>query len=86
MNAFIRTYQHVTDDALKKIKKQKYYEIKNTGYTSYFAMQSNALNQEADFDVEEGASKAKIKSAFVKNLKTKALNKKVLSKFMELVA
>ena len=86
MNAFIRSYQHVTDDALKKIKKQKYYEIKNTGYTSYFAMQSNALNQEVDFDVEEGASKAKIKSAFVKNLKTKALNKKVLSKFMELVA
>tara|TARA_B100001758_G_C18414996_1_gene618845 strand:+ start:2252 stop:4321 length:2070 start_codon:yes stop_codon:yes gene_type:complete len=86
MNAFIRSYQHVTDDALKKIKKQKYYEIKNTGYTSYFAMQSNALNQEAEFDVEDGASKAKIKSAFVKNLKTKALNKKVLSKFMELVA
>ena len=45
MNAFIRTYQHVTDDALKKIT-QKYYEIKNTGYTSYFAMQSNALNQD----------------------------------------
>ncbi len=86
MNAFIRSYQHVTDDALKQIKKQKYYEIKNTGYTSYFAMQSNALNQEAEFDVEDGASKAKIKSAFVKNLKTKALNKKVLSKFMELVA
>ena len=86
MNAFIRSYEHVTDDALKKIKKQKYYEIKNTGYTSYFAMQSNALNQDAEFDVEEGASKAKIKSAFVKNLKTKALNKKVLSKFMELVA
>ena len=86
MNAFIRSYQHVTDDALKQIKRQKYYEIKNTGYTSYFAMQSNALNQEAEFDVEDGASKAKIKSAFVKNLKTKALNKKVLSKFMELVA
>ena len=86
MNAFIRSYQYVSDDVLKKIKKQKYYEIKNTGYTSYFAMQSNSLNQEAEFDVEDGASKAKIKSAFVKNLKTKALNKKVLSKFMELVA
>lgn len=86
MNTFIRSYQHVSDDVLKKIKKQKYYEIKNTGYTSYFAMQSNSLNQEAEFDVEDGASKAKIKSAFVKNLKTKALNKKVLSKFMELVS
>jgi len=44
------------------------------------------LNNDADFDVEEGASKAKIKSAFVKNLKTKALNKKVLGKFISLVA
>ena len=31
------------------------------------------------------ATKAKIKSAFMKNLKAKALNKKVLSQFMDLV-
>ena len=86
MNNFIRNYQSLNEDTLKKIKKDKYFDIKNSGYTSYFAMQTGALNQDADFNVEEGASKAKIKSAFIKNLKTKSLNKKVLGKFMELVA
>ncbi len=85
MNDFIRRYERVTDNTNKKIKKEKFYDIKDTGYTSYFAMQTSALNNQAEFEVEEGASKAKIKSAFVKNLKTKALNKKVLSKFMDLV-
>jgi hypothetical protein len=85
MNDFIRRYEYITDNTNKKIKKEKFYDIKNTGYTSYFAMQTSALNNQAEFEVEEGASKAKIKLAFVKNLKTKALNKKVLSKFMDLV-
>ena len=48
-------------------------------------MLSAALETDADFDVDEGATKAKIKSAFMKNLKAKALNKKVLSQFMDLV-
>ena len=86
MNQFVRRYEIIDDVMAKKMKKDKFYDIKNTGYTSYFAMQTSALNNDADFDVEEGASKAKIKSAFVKNLKTKALNKKVLGKFISLVA
>jgi len=86
MNQFVRRYEIIDDVMSKKMKKDKFYDIKNTGYTSYFAMQTSALNNDADFDVEEGASKAKIKSAFVKNLKTKALNKKVLGKFISLVA
>jgi len=86
MNDFIRRYEYVDEITNKKIKKDRFYEIENTGYTSYFAMQTSALNNQTDFDVEEGASKAKIKSAFIKNLKTKSLNKKVLGKFMELVA
>ena len=36
--------------------------------------------------LDSGATKAKIKSAFVKSLKTKKLNKKVLGEFIELVA
>jgi hypothetical protein len=48
-------------------------------------MTTNSLNSDTDFDVEMGATKAKIKSAFAKNLKAKALNKKVLSQFMDLV-
>ena len=81
----IEELQKIVNNLLKKIKKDRFYGIKDTGYTSYFAMQTSALNNEVEFDVEEGASKTKIKSAFIKNLKTKSLNKKVLSKFMDLV-
>ena len=42
--------------------------------------------QDVEFEVDEGASKAKIKSAFAKSLKTKKLNKKVLGEFISLVA
>ena len=48
-------------------------------------MLSNSLENTSELDVDEGATKAKIKSAFMKNLKAKALNKKVLSQFMDLV-
>ena len=49
-------------------------------------MSANSLADDPEFDVEEGATKARIKSAFVKSLKTKKLNKKVLGEFIELVA
>jgi hypothetical protein len=49
-------------------------------------MSSSALSQDAEFDVSETATKAQIKSAFVKSLKTKKLNKKVLGEFISLVA
>ena len=45
-----------------------------------------SLSQDSDFEVDEGATKAKIKSAFIKSLKTKKLNKKVLGEFISLVA
>ena len=67
-------------------KKLKSFCIKNSGYDAYFGISSTALSQDAEFDVDEGATKAKIKSAFVKSLKTKKLNKKVLGEFISLVA
>ena len=48
-------------------------------------MNSSSLYSDDTFEVEEDASKSKIKSAFAKSLKAKALNKKVLSQFMDLV-
>ena len=81
----VRRYESFNDVKLKKAKKDKSYTVKESGYTSLFAMLSAALETDADFDVDDGATKAKIKSAFMKNLKAKALNKKVLSQFMDLV-
>ena len=67
-------------------RKSKTFTIKNSGYDAYFALSSNSLAEDAEFDVDDDATKAQIKRAFVKSLKTKKLNKKVLGEFVELVA
>ena len=70
----------------KEWKKEKSFCIKNSGYDAYFGLSSNNLSQDSEFEVDDGATKAKIKSAFVKSLKVKKLNKKVLGEFISLVA
>ena len=83
--SFIRHYEFISSETEKKIKKDRSYTIKSSGYHSYFAMLTSGLSNDTELNVEDGATKAKIKSAFIKNLKAKALNKKVLSQFMDLV-
>lgn len=83
--SFVRRYTMLTDKMVKGIKKEKFVSIDNSGYTTYFGLVSQSLSNDVEFDVEEGASKTKIKTAFAKNLKAKSLNKKVLSQFMDLV-
>ena len=60
--------------------------ITQSGYDAYIAMSSSNLADDTEFDVDEDATKAQIKKAFAKSLKTKKLNKKVLGEFVELVA
>ena len=67
-------------------RKNKAFTVKDSGYDAYFAMSANSLAEDPEFDVDDDATKAQIKRAFVKSLKTKKLNKKVLGEFMELVA
>ena len=87
---FIRRYcEYFSDTYLKTInawKKERAFAIKSSGYHSYFGLSANALAQDTEFDVAEDATKSQIKSAFVKSLKTKKLNKKILSEFISLVA
>ena len=87
---FINLYHNYGDKEYDKItkdwKKLRSFTIKNSGYDAYFGLSSTSLAQESEFEVDEGATKAKIKSAFVKSLKTKKLNKKVLGEFIALVA
>ena len=89
-NAFIRQYCDWNPDLINKAtaswKKNKAFALKSTGYHTYFGLSSNALNQESEFTVSEDASKTQIKSAFAKSLKSKKMNKKILSEFIELVA
>ena len=79
-------YGNLYEETMSTWKKEKSFSLKNSGYHSYFGLSSNALNNSTEFKVEEDATKAKIKSAFVKSLNSKKMNKKVLSEFISLVA
>jgi len=87
---FIGLYHSQLDKQYEKIqndwKKMRSFIITNSGYDAYFGMSATALSQDAEFEVSEDATKSQIKSAFVKSLKTKKLNKKVLGEFISLVA
>jgi len=87
---FVQMYHSQLDKEYEKIqgdwKKLKSFTITKSGYDAYFGMSATALSQDTEFDVHECATKAQIKSAFVKSLKTKKLNKKVLGEFISLVA
>jgi hypothetical protein len=87
---FIQLYHSQLDKQYEKIqndwKKIRSFIITNSGYDAYFGMSASTLSQDSEFEVAEDATKSQIKSAFVKSLKTKKLNKKVLGEFISLVA
>ena len=89
-NSFIRRYHFTEGKEFDKLvtdwKKDKAFAIKESGYDTYFGLSSAALANDDEFQVQEDATKAQIKRAFVKSLKNKKMNKKVLSEFVELVA
>ena len=87
--SFIRRYTHEYSKMEKlhiEWKKQRSFSIKNSGYHSYIALSATALGNESEFEVGESASKTQIKKSFMKSLKNKKMNKKILNEFIELVA
>ena len=88
-NVFIRRYHFTESKEFDRLitdwKKDKAFSIKDAGYHSYFGLSSSALANDDEFEVQEDATKAQIKRAFVKSLKTKKMNKKILGEFIELV-
>ena len=89
-NYFIRQHVNYDMNEFAKLssqwKKEKSFSLKNTGYHKYFGLSSNAMNQDTEFEVKEDATKTQIKSAFVKSLRTKKMNKRILGEFIELIA
>ena len=88
-NCFIR--QHAPDfkeyDRIsRQWKKEKSFTLTESGYHKYFGLSSTAMNQDTDFEVKEDATKSQIKTAFVKSLRTKKMNKRILGEFIELIA
>ena len=82
---FMRMH-NASEKVREEWRRNKSFVLKDSGYDAYFGLSSTVLAQDAEFDVDDGATKAKIKTAFVKSLKTKKLNKKVLGEFISLVA
>ena len=82
--SFMRLYKD-TEKCQVDWLKTKSFCIKSSGYDAYFGISANALAQDSEFDVKDDATKAQIKSAFVKSLRVKKLNKKVLGEFISLV-
>lgn len=67
-------------------KKEKCVAIPDNGYSKQYVIAASKLQEDADFDVDEGATKAKIKSAFAKSLNNKKSNKRILSDFIGEIA
>ena len=86
---FVRDYTGYENNdyerIMKRWKKEKSFAIKSSGYHTYFGLSANSLSDDSEFEVQEDATKAQIKRAFVKSLKTKKMNKKILGEFIELV-
>jgi hypothetical protein len=79
-------YGNEYDKVMNSWKKEKAFTIKSSGYHSYFGFSAVTLSQESEFSVSEDATKSQIKSAFVKSLKSKKMNKRILGEFISLVA
>ena len=69
-----------------KLAKEKAFALKESGYHTYFGLSANALANESEFEVDDDASKAQIKKSFMKSLKNKKMNKKILNEFVDLIA
>ena len=87
---FIRRYCGYSgsdyDDVMNSWKKEKSFTLKTSGYHAYFGISSTSISQDTEFSVSEDASKSQIKTAFVKSLKSKKMNRRILGEFVSLVA
>ena len=66
-------------------KKTKSFICASSYWTVQYGLAASALNTDAEFEPKSD-SKADIKRAFVKSLKGKKMNKKILSSFIEQIA
>ena len=71
---------------LESWKRTRTLIMEDVGYKVYLGISASALGNESEFEVQGDATKAQIRSAFKKSLKNKKMNKKILSKFIEMVA
>ena len=83
---FIRQAANYDEALLSIWRKEKSIALTTFGYNKYYVVANSAVQQSSEFEVDDDASKAKIKSAFAKSLKGKKNNKKILGDFISLIA
>ena len=76
----------ISDEAIKRFRKQKFYEVTESPYDKLFVMPTtNIVDDNPLDDLKEDATKAQVGAAFKKMFKNKASNKKMLASFAETV-
>jgi hypothetical protein len=76
-------------DTIKQIKREKCLVVENhRGYTEFYIIEGgkNLDIESSDLDIEEGASNAKLTTAFKKHCKGKLKNRVILSRFVDLIS
>ncbi|MAV63567.1 MAG: hypothetical protein CMG00_00075 [Candidatus Marinimicrobia bacterium] len=79
-------YEQVLAAAKKALSKDKVLVVKSQGYDEYYILPTNSEEVEGDLDIQEGASVAVMKRAFMKSTSAKRLNRQLLNKFIKMVA
>ena len=75
------------DDLWDSMKKEGYGVVESLGYDEYYILSSKTLKIETEgLEIDSDMSKGKMKNAFIKAQKGKIANKKMLSRFAELVS
>ena len=75
-------------DVVKSIRSNKFLEVNNAGFNSYFLIPGgdDMMTTDEGLQVDAGVSKAKLRSAFMKNAKSKTANRVLLNRLMEIAA
>ena len=84
-------YLHVlgiwdTDKYSKDFSKNKSTIVYNSPYNELYVLKSNSYSSDTEMEVADDATKTQIKSAFRKSLKSKSVNRRMLSSFAGQIA
>lgn len=74
------------DKYSKIFKRDRSAVIEGSSYTELYVIKSHSYQSDVEMEVDEDATKSQIKSAFRKSLKSKSINRKMLSSFAGQIA
>ena len=77
----------ISYDKIKEFfRKNKFVSFQKSAFDRFIILSSASVNVDTDLNVDSGASKTAIKTAFTKMLKNKKTNKAVLNQFVDMIA